>query len=143
MYDRGIGSKAIAVTLNREGYRTNQAHVWGQVYPPGLRNRAYIGILDYNLPQTRGQREPIVIPGFYPPILDQALFDRVQEQLKQRGDNWQNSYSHRTSYLLSDSWSAIVVAIIILEPRPSQDGTITTPCRTYLQKGRRLAMLRC
>jgi len=29
LYDRGIGSKAIAVTLNREGYRTNQGLMFG------------------------------------------------------------------------------------------------------------------
>ena len=97
-----IGAKAIAMMLNGEGYRTNQGRLFGLKFILRvLRNRAYIGILDYNLQQTRGPREPIVVPGFYPTIIEQALFERVQERLAQLGDNWQNPYSHRTSYLLS------------------------------------------
>src|SRR6266550_6761291 len=137
LYDRGMGSKAIAVTLNREGYRTNQGLMFGVKYILRvLRNRAYIGILDYNLPQTRGQREPIVIPGFYPPILDQALFDRVQKQLKQQGDNWQNSYSHRTSYLLSRLVVCDRCGHHYLGTSAKSGRYNYYSCRTYLQKGR-------
>jgi hypothetical protein len=66
-----------------------------------LRNRAYIGILDYNLYQGRGEREPISIPGFYPAIIAQDLFGRVQEKLKNETASFQNSFVHRTEYLLS------------------------------------------
>jgi site-specific DNA recombinase len=39
--------------------------------------------------------------GFYPPIIDQKLYDRVQEKLKNESDHVQNSFAHRTEYLLS------------------------------------------
>jgi site-specific DNA recombinase len=49
MYDRGIGAKAIAMALNEEGYRTSQGRLFGLKFILRiLRNRAYIGILDYN-----------------------------------------------------------------------------------------------
>ncbi|HSE87067.1 MAG TPA: recombinase family protein, partial [Candidatus Binatia bacterium] len=102
LYDQGMGYKSIAMTLNREGYRTNKGHRFRVMFiSRTLRNRAYIGILDYNRYQGRGEREPIEIPGFYPPIIDQKLFERVQEKLKNQSDQFQNSFAHRTDYLLS------------------------------------------
>jgi len=123
--------------LNSEGYRTNQGLLFGiKFILRVLRNRAYIGILDYNLQQTRGPREPIVIPGSYPPIIDRALFERAQAQLKRQADNWQNSYSHWTSYLLSR-------LVICDHCGHHYTGTSAKSgryncysCRTYLQKGR-------
>jgi hypothetical protein len=41
------------------------------------------------------------IPGFYPLIIDQELFGRVQEKLKSESANVRNSFAHRTEYLLS------------------------------------------
>src|SRR5262245_27461401 len=72
LYDRGMGYKSIAVTLNNEGYRTNKGHLFRVMFiSRTLRNRAYVGTLLY---QGRGPREPIVIPGFYPPIIDEDIF---------------------------------------------------------------------
>ena len=68
-----------------------------------LRNRAYIGILDYNRYQGRGAKDPVEIPGFYPAIIDQDLFGRIQEKLKTQIGNFQNSFANRTEYLLSAS----------------------------------------
>ena len=102
LYDQGNGYKSIAMILNREGYRTNKGHLFRVMFiSRTLRNRAYIGILDYNRYQGRGEREPIAIPGFYPPIIDQKLFERVQNKLKTESDNFQNVFAHRTDYLLS------------------------------------------
>lgn len=102
LYDQAQGYKSIAMTLNREGYRTNKGQLFRVMFiSRTLRNRAYIGILDYNRYQGRGEREPIAIPGFYPPIIDQKLFERVQEKLKNEADRFQNSFAHRTEYLLS------------------------------------------
>src|SRR5215467_537426 len=102
LYDRGQGYKSVAMTLNREGYRTNKGHLFRVMFiSRTLRNRAYVGILDYNRYQGRGEREPIAIPGFYPPIIDQKLFERAQEKLKNEADQFQNSFAHRTEYLLS------------------------------------------
>jgi site-specific DNA recombinase len=45
--------------------------------------------------------EPMTIPRFYPAIIDQQLFDRVQGKLRLSAANWRNSYANRTTYLLS------------------------------------------
>jgi site-specific DNA recombinase len=75
LYDQGNGYEAIAMTLNAEGYRTNKGHRFDVMFiSRTLHNRAYIGTLDYNRNQTRGAKEPISIPGFYPPIVDEKLF---------------------------------------------------------------------
>ena len=137
LYDRGVGAKAIAMIFNEEGYRTNQGRRFGLKFILRiLRNRAYIGILDYHLKKGRTEREPIVVPGFYPPIIDNALFERVQEQLNRQTDNWQNSYSHRSSYLLS----RLVVCdkcghrYIGMSAKSGKYNYYS--CRTYMQKGR-------
>jgi site-specific DNA recombinase len=102
LYDKGMGYKSIAMTLNSDGLRTNKGHLFRVMFiSRTLRNRAYIGILDYNKVQKRGPREPIAIPGFYPPIIDEKLFNRIQEKLKSESDSYQNSFAHRTEYLLS------------------------------------------
>lgn len=125
--------------LNGEGYRTNQGRLFGLKFILRvLRNRAYIGILDYNLQQTRGPREPIVVPvpGFYPPIIEQALFERVQERLAQLGDNWQNPYSHRTSYLLSRLVVCDQCGHHYVGMSAKSGRYYYYSCRTYVQKGR-------
>jgi len=102
LYDEGIGYKSIAMKLNGDGFMTNKGHLFGvNIISRILRNRAYIGTLDYNQYQSRGPREPIAIPGFYPPIVGEELFNRVQEKLKGEKDSFQNSFAHRTEYLLS------------------------------------------
>jgi hypothetical protein len=45
--------------------------------------------------------EPITIPGFYPAIVDQQIFHRIQEKLRLSATDWRNSYTNRTTYLLS------------------------------------------
>jgi site-specific DNA recombinase len=102
LFDQGKGYKSIIQTLNDEGHRTEQGLRF-RVYHISkiLRNRAYIGVLEYNVRQDRGHRDPFVIPGFYPPIIDEALFNRVQEKLTEAAKLWHNSYAHRTEYLLS------------------------------------------
>ena len=100
--DSSVGYKAIAVGLNDEGYRTEQGRRLSVFnISKILRNKAYIGELVYNARQDRGPREPFTIPGFYPVIIEKPLFDRVQKRLKEVGSSWQNSYTHRTDYLLS------------------------------------------
>jgi site-specific DNA recombinase len=94
-FDRGVGYMRIALALNDDGFRTEQGlrfrkHLIGRI----LRNKAYVGILEYNLRQDRGKREPIIIPGFYPPIIDEALFGRVQEKLDTLSNQWQNAHAY-------------------------------------------------
>src|SRR5262245_4290486 len=59
LYDQGLGYKSIAMKLNEEGFRTNKGQRFRVMFISRmLRNRAYIGILDYNLYQGRGSRQP-------------------------------------------------------------------------------------
>ncbi len=100
--DRGKGYKAIALALADEGYRTEQGQRFQSHHIARiLHNKAYIGTLEYNFRQDRGGREPVIIPGFYPPIVEASLFKRVQEKLAKISANWQNTYAHRSEYLLS------------------------------------------
>ena len=102
LFDKGKGYKAIVETLNDEGYRTEQGLRF-RVYHISkiLRNRAYIGVLEYNARQDRGHRDPFSIPGFYPPIIDETVFNRVQKKLTETAQLWHNSYAYRTEYVLS------------------------------------------
>jgi site-specific DNA recombinase len=43
----------------------------------------------------------VIVPKFYPPIVDAELFNRVQEKVKSTSSFWQNAHAHRTDYLLS------------------------------------------
>jgi site-specific DNA recombinase len=101
-FNRGAGYKRIAMTLSDDGYRTEQGQRF-RVYHIAriLRNKAYIGTLEYNFRQDRGTREPVIIPRFYPPIIDETLFNAVQEKLKSAASYWQNAHAHRSEYLLS------------------------------------------
>lgn len=38
-----------------------------------LRNKAYVGVLEYNFRQRYGTVEPVTIPGFYPAIIDHSF----------------------------------------------------------------------
>src|SRR5262249_2734967 len=66
-----------------------------------LRNKAYIGTLEYNFREDRGKGSAVIIPSFYPPIIDETLFNTVQEKLKSAASYWQNAHAHRSEYLLS------------------------------------------
>ena len=100
--DRGVGYKEITKILNNDGLRTAQGKRFASNHIYWiLRNKAYVGVLEYNFRERYGAVEPMTIPGFYPGIIDQELFDRVQEKLRLSAANWRNSYTNRTTYLLS------------------------------------------
>jgi site-specific DNA recombinase len=100
--DRGVGYKEITKILNSDGLRTAQGKRFASNHIYWiLRNKAYVGVLEYNFRERYGAVEPMTIPGFYPAIIDQELFDRVQRKLRLSAANWRNSYANRTTYLLS------------------------------------------
>jgi site-specific DNA recombinase len=137
LYDQGSGYKSIAMKLNEEGFRTNKGHLFRTTFiARTLRNRAYIGILDYNRSQARGPREPVAISGFYPPIVEEELFTKVQQKLKNESDNFQNAYAHRTQYLLSRLVVCDVCGHNYLGTSAKSGQYHYYCCRTYLQKGR-------
>jgi DNA invertase Pin-like site-specific DNA recombinase len=102
LYDRGVGYKEITKILNSEGLRTAQGNRFSSNHIYWiLRNKAYVGVLEYNFRQRYGPVEPMTIPEFYPTIVDQQVFNRVQEKLRLSAADWRNSYTNRTTYLLS------------------------------------------
>ncbi|MGH7828496.1 MAG: recombinase family protein [Candidatus Binatia bacterium] len=100
--DSGVGYKEITKILNSDGLRTAQGKRFASNHIYWiLRNKAYVGVLEYNFRERYGAVEPMTIPGFYPAIIDQELFDRVQGKLRLSAANWRNSYANHTTYLLS------------------------------------------
>ena len=83
-----LGVKAVTAWLNDHDFRTRKGSNWG-IGPVHtmLTNRTYIGQMHFNRRDSRsGQRkaeaEHIVFE--VPPIIDMAIFDRVQSMLKAR-----------------------------------------------------------
>jgi len=137
LYDQGMGYKSIAITLNSDGYRTNKGHLFRVMFISRvLRNRAYIGILDYNKVQKRGPREPIAIPRFYPAIIDEELFNRVQDKLKTEINSYQNAFAHRTEYLLSRIVVCDFCGHHYLGTSAKSGKHHYYSCQTYLRRGR-------
>src|SRR5215471_20706628 len=94
--------RSLTPFVSNDGLRTAQGRRFASNHIYWiLRNKAYVGVLEYNFRERYGPVEPTTIPGFYPVIIDQQLFDRVQEKLRLSAANWRNSYANRTTYLLS------------------------------------------
>ena len=131
------GYKSIAITLNKDGYRSGQGTPF-RVYHISkiLRNKAYIGDLTYNARQDRGAREPFTISGFYPAIIDKKLFYRVQTKLEEVHSSWHNSYAHRTSYLLSQLVVCDGCSHRYVGTAAKGNRFHYYSCQTYLQKGK-------
>jgi DNA invertase Pin-like site-specific DNA recombinase len=72
-YDKGVEKKDIAAALNAEGYRLNGKPFKGRSFDTWLLNPKYTG--EFAL----GDR---VSNNMYPPIIDKALFKRVQKRLE-------------------------------------------------------------
>ncbi len=137
LYDEGMGYKSIAMALNSDGFRTNKGHLFRVMFiSRTLHNRAYSGILDYHLDRGRGPREPIVIPGFYPAIIAQDLFARVQEKLESESAAFQNSFFHRTEYLLSRLVVCDFCGHHYLGTAAKSGKHHYYSCGTYLKRGR-------
>ena len=137
LYDEGMGYKSVAMALNQDGFRTNKGQLFRVMFISRLlRNRAYIGILDYNLYRRRGPTEPIVIPGFYPAIIPQDLFDRVHEKLKNESSSFHNSFVHRTEYLLSRLVVCDSCGHHYLGTAAKSGKHHYYACGTYLKRGR-------
>lgn len=61
--DRGVGYKEITKILNDNGFRTAQGRRFESTHIYWiLRNKAYVGVLDYNSRQRYGTVEPVTIP---------------------------------------------------------------------------------
>jgi hypothetical protein len=77
-----------------------------------------------------------MIPGFYPPIIHQDLFARVQEKLKNESASFQNSFAHRTEYLLSRLVVCDFCGRHYLGTAAKSGKHHYYSCGTYLKRGR-------
>jgi site-specific DNA recombinase len=138
LFDKGAGYKSIAMTLNQDGCRSGHDTPF-RVYQISkiLRNKAYIGDLTYNARQDRGAREPFIILGFYPAIIETSLFDRVQKKLEGAHLSWHNSYAHRTNYLLSQLVVCDRCSHHYVGTAAKSSRFHYYSCQTYLQKSKR------
>ena len=97
LYKQGYGYKSIANELNSKGYRTKTGKTFSQnsIYEI-LCNEKYSGTYVFNKRSSKDplgvrnnrrfkdESEIIKIPGAIPAIIDQELFNKIQEKLKGR-----------------------------------------------------------
>src|SRR5262249_9345906 len=81
-------------------------------------------------------REPIAIPRFYPAIIDEELFNRVQDKLKTEINSYQNAFAHRTEYLLSRIVVCDFCGHHYLGTSAKSGKHHYYSCQTYLRRGR-------
>ncbi len=115
MYDNGFGYDKVIDELNTFGYRTKRGGPFGKnSIHEILKNEKYIGIYTFNKRQGRtmdgrknnrrqkSKDEIIRVPGAIPPIIDEELFNRVQERMFKRKQNPEKARQKaKTVFLLS------------------------------------------
>jgi hypothetical protein len=83
-----MGVKAIAVSLNHRGYRTRSGATWGLgPIHAMLTNPVYAGRMRFNVSEARTRRrkrESEHVIADVPPIIEPAVFEKVQTLLKAR-----------------------------------------------------------
>jgi site-specific DNA recombinase len=72
----------------------------------------------------------------HPPIIKEDLFSKVQQKLEKENENFQNSYAHRTQYLLSRLVVCDGCGHNYLGTSAKSGKYNCYCCRTYLQRGR-------
>ncbi|WP_051273604.1 recombinase family protein [Desulfotruncus alcoholivorax] len=115
MYDNGFGYDRIIDELNSFGYHTKRGGPYGKnSLHEILKNEKYIGVYTFNKRQGRTadgcknnrrqkpKDEVIRIPGAIPAIIDEDLFNRVQEKMLKRKHNPEKARQKaKTVFLLS------------------------------------------
>lgn len=82
-YVGGMGARAIALHLNREGARTGQGARWSAFAVSYiLRNPAYRGQIAWN--RLRGSKEQILVDGHHEPLIGEPLWRAAQAALELR-----------------------------------------------------------
>lgn len=88
LYKEGNSFQQIANTLNSKGYKTNKGASWsGTQVSRVLRNRTYVGYIEYNDQFYRGIQEAII---------DEDLFNEIQDKL----DSKSKVKKSKSKYLL-------------------------------------------
>ena len=115
MYDHGFGYDTIIKKLNELGYKTKKGGSFGKgSLHEILKNEKYTGVYVFNRRQGRTpdgkknnrrfkpREEMIIIPGAIPAIIDENLFERVQEKMLKRKHNPEKARNKaKTIYLLT------------------------------------------
>lgn len=94
-YLEGMGYRHIANHLNRQGYRTVKSNEFSSVAVRDiLKNKIYGGYIEYaryedwDTKRRRGKNDnPIIVKGHHEPIIDEEMYQKVQDNLKQRSVN--------------------------------------------------------
>lgn len=131
-YEQGDGFKAIAQGFTAKGYRTKTGKAFSvESIRRLLANPAYMGVLEYHV---RGKfcapDEVITVPDFYPKLVPEALFRRIQERLTANAANYRNSYGQSGPRTCSAVWAAVTVARHTWEPQRRAGGITTTSVST-------------
>ncbi|MFA6860181.1 MAG: recombinase family protein [Clostridia bacterium] len=91
-YDKGDTKKNIAIALNEQGYRFNGKPFQAKHFDKWINNPKYTGEFHF------GGR---LCNNMYPPIIDKALFERVQDRLKKNKYFAGGMATAREPYLLT------------------------------------------
>lgn len=91
----GMGYRHIANHLNRQGYRTVKSNEFSSVAVRDiLKNKIYGGYIEYaryedwDTKRRRGKNDnPIIVKGHHEPIIDEEMYQKFQDNLKQRSVN--------------------------------------------------------
>ena len=106
---QGKGAKEVAKSLNADGLRTRGGKRFGATgINHIMRNEAYVGILIWNkhdkrsgIRHRRSDSEVIRVTDCHPALVDQQVFDQVQEMLTARRPSVKNPRAVSSKYLLS------------------------------------------
>lgn len=105
LYDQGNGYRDIASTLLEKGVTTAAGKpFYRNAVCQILEHEAYVGRFRWNKTQKghyKGMTEHVVVEGFFPPIVEQELWDRVQARRQRNRANWSNPHAYTTQYLFS------------------------------------------
>lgn len=101
LYLEGLGYKAIANKLNKEGYRTVKGNLFGITgISDILSNPTYVGkirfnyIIDWSNKRRSGKNENyIIVDGLHEPIISKKVWERAQKIRETRADKYPRSYS--------------------------------------------------
>ena len=103
---KGTGSKEIAKTLNRDGFRTSNGQYWGKTtVHKVLTNEAYCGTLVWGgrpgHPAIRSDLPPVRVENAWPAIIDKDTFQLVQKRMASNAPRTVHPRTVPSFYLLS------------------------------------------
>jgi DNA invertase Pin-like site-specific DNA recombinase len=147
MVTQGHGLKAVAMALNREGAQTRTGAKWGSGQVSSiLNNEAHIGWTVFNkkdrkLPGkvNRPRSDWVIVEDTHEPIVDEELFNAVQERLTSRRTRNSPPARSGSSWLLSGLVSCGQCgAAFGISDYGRKKAYRYCQCITYIKKGREI-----